>query len=88
VVLLSRIVERDPKSAGAHVALGVALLRAGRAAEAVERLQTAAGLGAYGEVYRHLADAYAALGQADQSARARDVYTRIRRERLRQAGRQ
>ena len=88
VVFLSRIVERDPKSAGAHVALGVALLRAGRAAEAVERLQTAAGLGAYGEVYRHLADAYAALGQADQSARARDVYTRIRRERLRQAGRQ
>jgi tetratricopeptide (TPR) repeat protein len=88
VAFLRQAVEKDPKSAGAHVALGAALLRAGLAAEAVERLQTAAGLGAYGEVYRHLADAYAALGQTEQSARARDVYARIRRENLRQAGRQ
>jgi len=69
------------------VALGVALLRAGRASEAVDRLQAAAGLGAFGDVYRHLADAYAALGQAGQSTRARNVYIQIRRERLRQEGR-
>jgi hypothetical protein len=66
----------------------VALLRAGHAAEAVDRLQAAAGLGAFGDVYRHLADAYAALGQVDQSARARNVYIQIRRDRLRQSGRQ
>ena len=84
VTLLEQIVEQEPKSAGAHVALGVALIKAGRAAEAVDRLQAAAGLGADGDVYRHLADAYAQIGAADQSARAREVYARIRRERLRE----
>jgi tetratricopeptide (TPR) repeat protein len=84
VTLLEQIVEQEPKSAGAHLALGVALIKAGRAAEAVDRLQAAAGLGADGDVYRHLADAYAQIGAADQSARAREVYARIRRERLRE----
>jgi Flp pilus assembly protein TadD len=84
VTLLEQIVEQEPRIAGAHVALGVALIKAGRAAEAVDRLQAAAGLGADGDVYRHLADAYAQIGAADQSARAREVYARIRRERLRE----
>ena len=84
VTLLKQIVEQEPTSAGAHVALGVALIKAGRAAEAVDQLQAAAGLGADGDVYRHLADAYAQIGAADQSARAREVYVRIRRERLRE----
>jgi tetratricopeptide (TPR) repeat protein len=88
VGLLTRIVEQEPKSAGARIALGVALLKAGRAAAAVEELQTAAGLGGYGELYRHMADAYAALGQTEQSARAREVYARIRRDSLREAARQ
>jgi superkiller protein 3 len=87
VALLTQIVEKDPKSSGAHVALGVALIRAGREAEAVDRLQTAAGLGAFGDVYRHLADAYALIGQADMSARAREVYRGIRREQLREEAR-
>lgn len=87
VALLTQIVEKDPKSSGAHVALGVALIRAGRGAEAVDRLQTAAGLGAFGDVYRHLADAYALIGQADMSARAREVYRGIRREQLREEAR-
>jgi tetratricopeptide (TPR) repeat protein len=88
VELLSRIVEKIPKSAGAHEALGVALLKAGRTAAAVDELQAAAGLGAFGVVYRHLADAYAALGQNAQSTQAREVYLRIRRDRLREAARQ
>lgn len=88
VALLTRVVERLPASDGDRVALGAALLRAGRAAEAVDRLQEAAGLGAGGDVYRHLAEAYAALGQTDQSAGARAVYLRIRRDSLRQANRQ
>jgi superkiller protein 3 len=87
VALLTQIVEKDPKSSGAHVALGVALIRAGRGAEAVDRLQAAAGLGAFGDVYRHLADAYALTGQTDLSARAREVYRGIRRERLREEAR-
>jgi tetratricopeptide (TPR) repeat protein len=84
VTLLEQIVEQEPKSAGAHMALGVALIKAGRAADAVDQLQTAAGLGADGDVYRHLADAYAQIGAADQSARAREVYVRIRSERIRE----
>jgi tetratricopeptide (TPR) repeat protein len=83
VEALVRIIEKEPRSAAAHVALGAALIRAGRAADAVDRLQTAAGLGADGDVYRHLADAYARTGNKDLSARAREVYVRIRRERLR-----
>lgn len=85
VAALGQIVEQEPRSPAAHVALGAALIRAGRAAEAVDRLQAAAGLGAEGDVYRHLADAYAQAGAADLSARAREVYLRIRRERLREA---
>jgi tetratricopeptide (TPR) repeat protein len=84
VALLAQVVEQEPRSAGASVALGVALIKAGRAAEAVDRVQAAAGLGADGDVYRHLADAYAQIGDADLSARAREVYQRIRRERLRE----
>jgi len=84
VTLLEQIVKEEPTSAGAHMALGVALIKAGRGAEAVDQLQAAAGLGADGDVYRHLADAYAQIGAADQSARAREVYIRIRRERLRE----
>jgi tetratricopeptide (TPR) repeat protein len=87
VALLTQIVEKEPKSPGAHVALGVALIRAGRGADAVDRLQAAAGLGAFGDVYRHLADAYALIGQTDMSARAREVYIGIRRERLREEAR-
>jgi tetratricopeptide (TPR) repeat protein len=87
VALLTQIVEKEPKSSGALVALGAALVRAGRGAEAVDRLQAAAGLGAFGDVYRHLADAYALTGQMDLSVRARDVYRGIRREQLRQEAR-
>jgi tetratricopeptide (TPR) repeat protein len=88
VSLHAQIAARDAGSAEALVELGAALMNAGRAAEAVEQLQRAAGLGASGAVYRHLADAYAALGDAAQSQRARDVLSNLRRERLRQAGRQ
>ena len=87
VALLSRIVEQEPQLADAHVALGAALIKAGRGSEAVDRLQAAAGLGAYGDVYRHLADAYTLAGQSELAARAREVYTRIRRERLREEAR-
>jgi superkiller protein 3 len=87
VALLTQIVEKEPKSPGAHVALGVALIKAGRGGDAVDRLQAAAGLGAFGDVYRHLAEAYALAGQTDLSARAREVYERIRRDRLREDAR-
>lgn len=88
VTLLGRILEQDAKSALVHVELGEALLKAGRAREAVDRLQAAAGLGASFDVYRQLAEAYEALGETDLSLRARGVYDRIVRENLRRAGNQ
>jgi tetratricopeptide (TPR) repeat protein len=88
VALLAQALEKDPKSAGAHMELGVALLKAGRYQDAVERLQAAAGMGASDEVYRHLGDAYDNLGETDQSLRARGVYARVLRDRLRRAGSQ
>ena len=54
----------------------------------MDRLQTAAGLGASSEVYRHLGDAYDGLGQTEQTLRARGVYTGVVRDRLRRAGSQ
>ncbi len=88
VALLTQALEKDAKSAAAHLELGVALLKAGRYQDAVDRLQAAAGMGASGEVYRHLADAYDGLGQTEQSLRARGVYAGILRDRLRRAGSQ
>ena len=88
IALLTQAAEKDAKSAAAHLDLGIALLRAGRYQDAVERLQTAAGLGASTEVYRHLGDAYAGLGQTELSLRARGVYAGAVRDRLRRAGSQ
>ena len=88
ITLLGRILERNASSAAVNVELGDALLKAGRAQEAVDRLQAAAGLGAPFVVYQHLAEAYAALGDQELSLRARAVYDRIVRENLRKAGTQ
>ena len=88
IALLTEVAAKDPKSAAAHLELGGALLRAGRYQEAIERLQTAAGLGAPIEVYRHLGDAYAGLGQTELSVRAKGVYAGAVRDRLRRAGSQ
>ena len=73
----------DPQSSRSHRDLGVALLRAKRVAEAIDHLRRAQQLDETAEGFAQLADAYAAAGIADESARMRAAYTEsIRRARL------
>jgi tetratricopeptide (TPR) repeat protein len=87
VVLLRRAVVLEPTSATSHLDLGVALLESGQAAEAIERLTTAAALNAPFDVHRHLAKAYAAQGQSAESQKEQATYERLRRESISRAGR-
>ena len=59
----------------------------GQAAEAIERLNTAAALNAPLDVHRQLAKAYAALGRKDESAKEQATYERLRRESISKTGR-
>jgi len=83
VDLLEKALVYDPTTPASHLDLGLALLAAGRAAEAIDRLTTAAALGAPFDVYRHLADAYQALGQVEESRTARATYNERRRASIR-----
>jgi tetratricopeptide (TPR) repeat protein len=83
VAAWQEIVERDPKRAEDRVALARALLAAGRPAAAVQHLQAAADLDASADVYRQLAEIYATLGRAADSAAARQTYQRLLREQRR-----
>ena len=67
--------------------LGLALLEGGQTAAAIERLNTAAALNAPLDVHRHLAAAYATLGQKDESAKEQATYERLRREAIGRTGR-
>jgi tetratricopeptide (TPR) repeat protein len=80
VTLLQRALVMEPTSPMSHLDLGLALLESGQAAAAVERLTTAAALNAPLDVHRHLARAYAALGQKDESQKEQAIYERLRRE--------
>jgi hypothetical protein len=64
----------------------LALLKAGQAADAIPHLRAGAGPGVAPDVHRHLADAYAATGQNDESRRERARYTQARQDALRRAG--
>ena len=75
------IVTHEPKRADNHVELARALLRAGHESAAVEHLQAAAALDPDADVYRQLAEIYATLGRAAESAAARNLYQRLARER-------
>jgi len=87
IELLRRALVYEPRSATSHLDLGVALLDNGQAAEAIERLTTALALNAPFDVHRHLAKAYAALGQKDDSQREQSIYERLRRESISKTGR-
>jgi len=77
----------DPRASRSHRELGLALLAAGRAAEAVQRLDMATGLGGPIETYLELAEAYDALGRTDDAARARAEYARLKQQAIREDGR-
>jgi len=87
VASLRQVLVLEPTAATSHLDLGLALLRAGQFAEAIERLDTAAALNAHFDVHRHLAEAYAALGRNEDSQRERDAYARMRQDAIRKTGR-
>jgi tetratricopeptide (TPR) repeat protein len=86
VALLGRVLLYEPGAASSHLDLGLALLKAGRPADSIERLKTAVALNAPFAVHRHLAAAYAALGLLEESQRERAIYEQMQRESLRHAG--
>ena len=85
VALLRKALEAEPGSPAAELDLGLALLRAGQASDAIPHLR--AGLpGGSPDVHRHLAAAYEAAGRADESQRERAAYAQARQAALGRAG--
>jgi tetratricopeptide (TPR) repeat protein len=64
----------DPGSSRSHRDLGVVLLRGRRVGEAIEHLQRAQQIEETTDGFAHLVDAYAAIGNEDESARMRTAY--------------
>ncbi len=83
VALLRRVVESEPRAPTGHFALGVALLGAGSAAEAITHLEVAASTGGPIDAHRYLADALEGAGRVDEARAHRTEYARLRREALR-----
>jgi tetratricopeptide (TPR) repeat protein len=69
-----------------HLQVADALIKARRLEEAAAVLQAAIPSNARPETHRRLAEVYAALGRADESARERRTYTEQRLEELRRGG--
>jgi len=86
VSLLRKALQLEPDAAVSHLNLGLALLYAGKPAEAIERFEAAVRLRAPIEVHQHLAQAYAALGNLDESRKELGLYEQLRQENLRRAG--
>lgn len=85
IALLRKALDANSGDAGLQLDLGLALLRGGKAAEAVAALRAGAAAGASPDVHRHLAEAYAAMGQADESRRERARYAQARQDAMRRA---
>jgi tetratricopeptide (TPR) repeat protein len=86
VGLLRQALERDPQAAQSHLDLGLALLKAGQAAEAVEHLTAAMTRENSEDAHAYLSEAYAALGRRDEAERERAIVVRMRQDALRRAG--
>jgi tetratricopeptide (TPR) repeat protein len=86
VALLRQALERDPNQAQSHLDLGIALLKAGQAAQAVEHLTVAASTEDSEDAHAYLADAYVALGRTADAERERALVVRMRQEALRRGG--
>jgi tetratricopeptide (TPR) repeat protein len=86
VALLRKALDAQPGSPTAEFDLGLALLRAGQAADAIPHLQAALVPGSQPDVHRHLAAAYEATGRAEESRRERALYAQARQDALRRAG--
>ena len=86
VSLLRQALERDAQSAQARLDLGLALLKAGQPAEAVEHLTAAAAKENSEEAHEYLSEAYAALGRRADAERERAIAVRMRQDALRRTG--
>jgi tetratricopeptide (TPR) repeat protein len=86
VALLRKALDAEPSDPASALDLGLALLRAGKAVEAIPHLRAGAVPGGSPDVHRHLAAAYEAAGQPDESRRERAAYAQARQEALRRAG--
>ena len=86
VALLRQALERDSESAQLRLDLGLALLKAGQPAAAIEPLTAAAAKENSEDAHAYLAEAYAALGRNGDAERERAIASRLRQESLRRAG--
>jgi len=68
------------------MSLGEALARAGRHEQAAMAFTKALALANEPELHRRLAEEYAQIGRADESAREQAMYEQMRRQRLRVLG--
>ncbi len=84
--LLRRALELAPDDPIAHLNLGMALMLAGKPAEAIEQYTAAVTLKAPSDVHLRMAEAYAALGRADDSRRETEIYEQLAQDRLQRTG--
>ena len=84
--LWQQIVDREPDVASNSTSLAEALARAGRHEQAAAAFTRAIARANEPELHRRLAQEYAQLGRADESAREHATYEQMRRERLRRLG--
>ena len=83
VTRLQDAVELSPNDASLHADIGAALLKTGRAADAVAHFQRALELDGTADVTRSLAEAYGTLGKVEEQRRYVEMYERQKAERLR-----
>ena len=84
--LLRRALELAPRDPISYLNLGIALLLSGQPAEAAEAFTRSLALNGPPEAHQQLADAYAALGRADDSRRELEIYEQLKQSRLQRAG--
>lgn len=81
VALFEQVLSFDPRRPSSHVNLAVALLKIGRAQPALDTLLRLRVLKDDAEIHRLLAQAYAALGRADDERAESSLYRRAKAER-------
>jgi tetratricopeptide (TPR) repeat protein len=86
VALLRQALGRDADSTQSRLDLGLALLKAGQPAEALEQLTAAAAKDNSEDAHEYLAEAYAAFGRSADARRERAIASRMRQEALRRSG--
>jgi tetratricopeptide (TPR) repeat protein len=84
--LWQQVVDREPNLAKNLVSLAEALARAGRHEQAAAAFVQAITRADAPELHRQLAQEYAQIGRADESAREQATYEQMRKERLRRLG--